>query len=99
MTNSRSAFFFVLLLLIPATVYVLAIVAYPLIDTINLSFTNAGLPRTYKFVGWDNYAKIFNDTFGGVIGRTFIWSFFSVLFFLFVGSFGAVLFFVFFLCL
>ena len=91
MTNTRSAFFFVLLLLIPATLYVLAIVAYPLIDTINLSFTNAGLPKTYKFVGWDNYAKIFNDTFGSVIFRTFVWTFFSVSIKMIIGTFGAVL--------
>ena len=54
MINSKSAVTFALLFLIPATLYVLAIVAYPLVDTINLSFTNAGLPRTYNFVGWAN---------------------------------------------
>ncbi len=91
MTNSRSALIFVLILLVPATIYVLAIVAYPLVDTINLSFTNAGLAKTYKFVGWDNYTKIFNSSFSDVIIRTFVWTFFSVSIKMIIGTFGAVL--------
>jgi multiple sugar transport system permease protein len=91
MTSSRSAVLFALLLLVPATIYVLFIVAYPLVDTVNLSFTNAGLPRTYHWVGTLNYEKIFNSTFATVIGRTFLWTFFSVSFKMIIGTCGAVL--------
>jgi multiple sugar transport system permease protein len=91
MTSSRSALLFALVFLIPATLYVLVIVAYPLVDTVNLSFTNAGLPKSYHWVGWANYAKIFNETFATVIGRTFLWTFFSVTLKMIIGTAGAVL--------
>jgi multiple sugar transport system permease protein len=82
---------FALALLAPATLFVLVIVAYPLVDTVNLSFTNAGLAKTYKWVGWINYEKIFNATFATVIVRTFIWTFFSVSIKMIIGTFGAML--------
>jgi multiple sugar transport system permease protein len=91
MTSSKSAVLFALVLLIPATLYVLIIVLYPLADTINLSFTNAGLKQAYDWVGGTNYAKIFNSTFASVIGRTFLWTFFSVGLKMVIGTFGAVL--------
>ena len=43
MTGTRSASIFAFALLAPALIYIIAIVAYPLVDTINLSFTNAAL--------------------------------------------------------
>nr|WP_155131889.1 sugar ABC transporter permease [Pseudovibrio flavus] len=79
------------MLLLPATIYIAVIVIYPLIDTIHLSFTNASLRKTFSYVGWLNYDKIFNETFAGVIGRTFVWTFFSVLLKMTVGIAGAVL--------
>jgi multiple sugar transport system permease protein len=91
MTRSQNASVFALLLLAPALLYILAIVAYPLVDTVNLSFTNAGLPRAYHWVGWDNYNKIFNATFATVIGRTFLWTFCSVMLKMIIGTCGAVL--------
>jgi multiple sugar transport system permease protein len=92
MTSSqRNATFFALLLLAPAVVYILGIVAYPLFDTVGLSFTNAALKKTYDFVGWANYQKIFKANFGEVITRTFIWTFFSVSIKMLFGTFGAVL--------
>ena len=54
------------------------IVAYPLVDTFILSFTDASLKKTTNWVGWVNYGKIFNATFAEVIIRTFVWTFFSV---------------------
>ncbi|MFT4150649.1 MAG: sugar ABC transporter permease [Paracoccaceae bacterium] len=78
-------------LLAPAILYVLVIVAYPLVETFRLSFTDASLKKEVNYVGWTNYAKIFNDTFGGVIVRTFTWTFFSVLFKMVIGTCGAVL--------
>ncbi|HEY8576146.1 MAG TPA: sugar ABC transporter permease [Devosia sp.] len=92
MTSSRSAVTFALLLLAPALIYILAIVAYPLFDTIVLSFTNAALRPTYDFVGWANYQRIFTaGNFTEVIIRTLIWTFFSVSLKMIIGMFGAVL--------
>jgi multiple sugar transport system permease protein len=89
MTRERSTTLFAFALLAPALVYILVIVAYPLVDTVNLSFTNASLRRTYNFIGWANYEKIFNERFGEVIVRTFVWTFFSVSFKMVIGTFGA----------
>ncbi|QCI99519.1 carbohydrate ABC transporter permease [Agrobacterium larrymoorei] len=89
MDTRRSAVFFAWLLLAPALLYVTAIVAYPLVDTVILSFTDASLKKTTNWVGWDNYDKIFNATFAEVIIRTFIWTFFSVAIKMIIGTFGA----------
>ncbi|HEV7346434.1 MAG TPA: sugar ABC transporter permease [Devosia sp.] len=92
MTSSRSAVTFALLLLAPALIYILAIVAYPLVDTVILSFTNAALRPAYDFVGWANYDRIFGaGNFSEVIIRTFVWTFFSVSIKMIIGMFGAVL--------
>jgi len=91
MTTSKSAQYFALLLLAPAVIYILIIVAYPLVDTFNLSFTNAGLKQAYNWVGAANYQKIFGGTFASVIIRTFVWTFFSVSIKMIIGTFGAVL--------
>jgi len=89
MDTRRSAVFFAWLLLAPALLYVLAIVAYPLVDTFILSFTDASLKKTTNWVGWANYDKIFNATFAEVIIRTFIWTFFSVVVEMIINNFGA----------
>ncbi len=91
MTSGRSAQIFAVLLLLPAVIYILFIVAYPLADTINLSFTDAALKPVVNFVGWENYQKIFKPRFGNIIVRTFIWTFFSVGTKMIIGTFGAVL--------
>ena len=91
MIKSRSAWIFAWALLAPAILYVLVIVAWPLVETFRLSFTDASLRKVTNYVGWANYDKIFNDTFAGVIWRTFTWTFFSVLFKMVIGTCGAVL--------
>ena len=91
MIKSRSSMIFAWLLLAPAIVYVLFIVAWPLVETFRLSFTNASLSKVTDYVGWRNYSKIFNETFLTVITRTFTWTFFSVLIKILIGTFGAVL--------
>ena len=92
MTGTRSAAIFALALLAPALIYITIIVAYPLVDTIILSFTNAALRPTYDFVGWANYQRIFGaGNFTEVIMRTFIWTFFSVSIKMIIGMCGAVL--------
>ena len=91
MNRSRSAMIFAWASLAPAILYVLIIVAWPLFETFRLSFTDASLRKVTNYVGWRNYDKIFNETFLTVIGRTFIWTFFSVLLKMVIGMCGAVL--------
>jgi multiple sugar transport system permease protein len=91
MNRSRSATAFAFLLLAPALIYVLFIVAYPLVDTVILSFTDAALKPTTNWVGWKNYNKIFAGNFEQVILRTFIWTFISVALKMVIGICGAVL--------
>ena len=91
MNHSPSARAFAYLLLAPALIYVLFIVAYPLVDTVILSFTDAALKPETNWVGWKNYQKIFNANFDDVILRTFIWTFCSVGLKMTVGVLGAVL--------
>ncbi|MCX5481067.1 sugar ABC transporter permease [Kaistia geumhonensis] len=91
MTGSRGATLFALALLLPAILYILIIVAYPLVDTFTLSFTDASLRKTVKWVGWANYQKIFGGDFATIIVRTFVWTFFSVAIKMIIGTCGAVL--------
>ncbi|MFD1911136.1 carbohydrate ABC transporter permease [Halodurantibacterium flavum] len=91
MTQSRAAWFFAWTLLAPAILYVLVIVAWPLVETFRLSFTNASLRRTSDYVGWANYERIFDWRFMEIIIRTLTWTFFSVLLKMIIGTFGAVL--------
>lgn len=92
MTSTRSASIFALALLAPALIYILIIVAYPLFDTVVLSFTNAALRPTSDFVGWANYQRIFGaGNFTEVIIRTFLWTFCSVAAKMVIGVMGATL--------
>ncbi|HBF28105.1 sugar ABC transporter permease [Rhizobium sp.] len=91
MEARRGAVIFAWCLLLPAALYIAVIVAYPLVDTFILSFTDASLKKVTNWVGWVNYQKIFNSTFADVIIRTFVWTFFSVLFKMIIGTFGATL--------
>jgi len=92
MTRQSSATLFALALLLPATIYILGIVAYPLVDTFLLSFTNASLKPQSDWIGWANYQRIFTaGNFTEVIIRTFIWTFFSVSIKMIIGTCGAVL--------
>lgn len=91
MSRSKGTMLFAFGLLAPALLYILTIVAYPLVETVNLSFTDAALKPVTKWVGWLNYEKIFNATFSTIIIRTFIWTFFSVLIKMIIGVCGAVL--------
>lgn len=91
MTASRGATLFAFALLLPAVLYILIIVAYPLVDTFTLSFTDASLRRTVNWVGWANYQKIFGGDFATIIVRTFVWTFFSVAIKMIIGTCGAVL--------
>jgi len=79
------------LLLLPALLITLLIVAWPLTQTFWLSFTDSSLKPTTNFIGFDNYEKIFAKKFPEVIARTFYWMAISVIFKMVVGVAGAML--------
>src|SRR4029079_8408264 len=91
MSRSHSASLFAFALLLPALLYILAIVAYPLVETVNLSFTDAALKPVTNWVGLLNYRKIFNASFSTIIVRTFVWTFLSVGIKMVIGVCGPVL--------
>jgi multiple sugar transport system permease protein len=78
-------------LIAPAALYIILIVAWPLLETIRLSFTNSSLAGE-DYVGLENYQKMFSSKkFNGIVTRTFVWMFFSVSLKLIIGLIGAVL--------
>ena len=78
-------------LIAPAAIYILCIVAWPLIETIRLSFTNSSLAGE-DYVGFQNYEKMLSSTkYHKIIVRTFVWTFFSVILKIIIGLIGAVL--------
>ncbi len=79
------------MLLVPASLLTLVIVAWPLVETFRLSLTDASLRPTTNFVGFDNYKKIFAGTFPTIIARTFYWMAISVSLKMLFGILGAVL--------
>ncbi|MCV0427583.1 MAG: sugar ABC transporter permease [Roseibium sp.] len=83
--------YFPYLLLVPATLVMVAIVAYPLFETFRLSFTNTSMSPKYEYVGLANYEKIMSRRFPEVIARTFYWMGLSVALKMLIGTLGAVL--------
>ena len=78
-------------LIAPSAIYILCIVAWPLIETIRLSFTNSSLAGE-DYVGFQNYEKMLSSTkYNKIIVRTFVWTFFSVILKIIIGLIGAVL--------
>lgn len=82
---------FAWLLIAPALIFIGVIVAWPLLETIRLSFTDADLGSEH-WIGTANYEKLFaSRKFLDVVGRTFFWMFLSVGLKLIVGLIGATL--------
>jgi multiple sugar transport system permease protein len=82
---------FAWLLIVPALVFIGFIVAWPLVETIRLSFTDADLGGE-NYIGLDNYAKLFGSAkFYAIVGRTFYWMFLAVSLKLIMGLIGATL--------
>jgi multiple sugar transport system permease protein len=82
---------FAWLLILPAIAFIAVIVAWPLGETIRLSFTDANLGGE-TFVGLKNYQDLMESRkFAQTIGRTFYWMFFSVSLKLILGLVGATL--------
>ncbi len=78
-------------LILPSLAFIGVIVAWPLVETIRLSFTDANLGGE-NFVGLENYEKLWNSRkFSQTVTLTFYWMIFSVLGKLILGLIGACL--------
>jgi multiple sugar transport system permease protein len=78
-------------LIAPALLFIAVIVAWPLAETVRLSFTNADLGGE-SWVGLENYKKLLaSSKFWDVVGRTFFWMVLSVSLKLVLGLIGATL--------
>ncbi|CTQ53821.1 Trehalose transport system permease protein SugA [Roseibium album] len=89
--SAKKKDYFPYLLLVPATLVMVAIVAYPLFETFRLSFTNTSMSQKFEYVGLANYEKIMSRRFPEVIARTFYWMGLSVALKMLIGTLGAVL--------
>ena len=82
---------FATLLIAPAMVFIAVIVAWPLIETFRLSFTDARLGGE-TYVGLENYQDLADSRkFRQTISRSFYWMFLSVSLKLILGLIGATL--------
>ncbi len=82
---------FAWLLITPALIFILVIVAWPLAETVRLSFMKATLGGE-QYIGLKNYNDLLSSRkFNKTIGRTFYWMFFSVSFKVVLGLIGATL--------
>ena len=82
---------FAWVLIAPAVAFTAVIVAWPLLETIRLSFTDASM-NSENWVGLANYEKLLSSPkFYDIVGRTFFWMILSVSLKLIVGLFGATL--------
>ncbi len=91
MTQRRATALFAYALLAPAAAYLLAIVFYPLADTVMLAFTNASLRPVSRWVGTDNFAALMTPGFARIAIRTALWTAASVTLKIAIGLAGALL--------
>lgn len=78
-------------LIAPALIFIGVIVAWPLVETVRLSFTDASMGGE-SYVGLANYEKMLSSAkFYDVVGRTFFWMFLSVGLKMILGLIGATL--------
>jgi multiple sugar transport system permease protein len=82
---------FAWVLIAPAVAFTAVIVAWPLLETIRLSFTDASM-GSESYIGLENYRKLLGSPkFYEIVGRTFFWMVLSVSLKLIVGLIGATL--------
>lgn len=87
----KSHSFFAWLLIAPAAIFLSVIVAWPLVESVRLSFTDANLSGE-SYVGLANYEKLLGSRkFAGVVSVTFYWMFLSVFLKVVIGLLGATL--------
>lgn len=82
---------FAWLLVAPAMIFIIIIVAWPLAETVRLSFMEADLGGE-KYIGTQNYQDLLESRkFQQTVTRTFYWMFISVLLKMVLGLIGALL--------
>ncbi|MGY0399265.1 MAG: carbohydrate ABC transporter permease [Ostreibacterium sp.] len=91
LTQKQITAIFAYTLILPATLFLVLIVAVPLTETIRLSFTNTGLSSNWHYIGLQNYYSIFTGNFNSVISLTFMWMFASLSLKMILGTLGATL--------
>ena len=97
MTASAKSFssrWFLSFLIGPATVIVLAVVAYPFFYNVVLSLSNANIYHLsdWRLIGFDQYAAVFAEPlFWSILLKTIIWTVVNVVFHVSIGVFLAVL--------
>jgi len=97
MTASAKSFssrWFLSFLIGPATVIVLAVVAYPFFYNVVLSLSNANIYhlRDWRLIGLQQYAAVFSEPlFWNILSKTIIWTVVNVVFHVGIGVFLAVL--------
>ncbi len=81
------------LLMLPLLLVMLAVIGWPLVDTVHLSFTNARLVGTTgSFIGFDNYLKLLTSmTFQRTLSTTTTFAVFSVTAEMVIGVLAALL--------
>jgi len=88
-----------IMLLAPAVIGLSALVIYPLLWEMNLSFGNMSLNhfKTWDYIGFKNYISVFTDPvlkqtkFFPLLGKTVLWTFINVFFHVTVGMILALL--------
>ena len=89
--RGMSEAWFACALIAPAVAFIAVIVAWPLLETVRLSFTNASM-NSESWVGLENYTKMLSSPkFLQIVGLTFFWMVMSVSLKLIVGLIGATL--------
>jgi len=85
---------FLAFLIGPAIIIVLAVVAYPFLYNVILSFSNANIYhlRDWKIIGFEQYASVLSDpVFWNILLKTVIWTLVNIVFHVGLGVFLAVL--------
>ncbi len=94
MTPQRRKNLFLLFLLGPTIVIVLAVVAYPFFYNVVLSLSNMNIYhiRDWDIIGLHQYAAVFTDAkFYEILGKTLSWTVVNIVFHVSIGVFLAVL--------
>jgi len=80
------------LFILPSFLVMAAVILYPFLYNIYISFTNMSLThfRNYSFVGWQNYLAVFRSgLFWYFFFKTALWTFLNVFFHVIIGVFLA----------
>lgn len=93
MTERNKVRFFLATLLAPALAVVLAVVAFPFVFNVVLSFSNANIYhiRDWRLVGLKQYSAVFGQAmFWGILLKTIIWTLLNIVFHVTIGVLLAV---------